>query len=462
MTRPDALRDDAGTLAPVVETQRVHAVDTLRGFALLGILMMNITAFAMPGIAYVNPMLPGLERYGGAFEGTNRATWLVVYLLFDLKMMTIFSMLFGAGLVLMAGRAGAGRGFAGVFYRRLGWLFVIGMIHAYLIWYGDILVAYALCGLALYPLRNLKPAWLLALGGVLLLVGMAVSSGFGAMLVYLRHAAEQAQAALDAGTTISEDQKGMLDGWRQTQPNLAPPPEKIDEFARAIRGSWAQAMRVNAQESVFFQTVLFALMTLWRSLGCMLVGMGLMKLGVFAAARSGRFYAGLMLAGYGVGLPLAGVGVSRLLAHRFDMPTMDLIDGQFNYVGSLLVALGHVGLVMTLVRRGALGWLTARLAAVGRMALSNYLSHSLLCTFLFWGWGLGLFGKVDRLGQAGIVVGIWVLTLLWSPWWLARFRFGPAEWAWRSLTYGRRQPMRAGGAGGAGRTGGTGGTAPGG
>ena len=174
----------------------------------------------------------------------------------------------------------------------------------------------------------------------------------------------------------------------------------------------------------------------------MLLGMGLMKLGVFAAERSRSFYAWMAALGYGIGLPLMILDATELIRHEFKDDYM-LQGGIFyNAFGSLVVALGHVGLIMLIVQSGALTWLTRRLAAVGRMALSNYLTHSIVCTTLFYGYGFGLFGQINRTGLAAIVLTIWVVQLWISPIWLKHFRFGPAEWLWRSLTYWRIQPMK--------------------
>jgi uncharacterized protein len=137
----------------------------------------------------------------------------------------------------------------------------------------------------------------------------------------------------------------------------------------------------------------------------------------------------------------------ELIRHKFSND-YGLHGGKFyNSYGSVIVALGHVGMVMLIVQSGALYWLTRRLAAVGRMALSNYLTHSIVCTTLFYGYGFGLFGTINRTGLAAIVLIIWASQLLLSPIWLAHFRFGPAEWLWRSLTYGQPQPMRIEGLG---------------
>ncbi|MFQ5724758.1 MAG: DUF418 domain-containing protein, partial [Terriglobia bacterium] len=178
----------------------------------------------------------------------------------------------------------------------------------------------------------------------------------------------------------------------------------------------------------------------WRAAGLMLVGMGLYKLGVFSARGSPRFYAGLIAAALLVGMPVVVYGIHWNFSHGW--PPVSLFYGsQFNYWGSLLVSLGWVGAVMLICQRRALGWLTRRLAAVGQMAFSNYLLHTLICTTIFYGHGLGLFGQVERVGQILIVFGVWGFQLLVSPLWLRRFRFGPLEWLWRSLTYGKLQPM---------------------
>jgi len=149
-----------------------------------------------------------------------------------------------------------------------------------------------------------------------------------------------------------------------------------------------------------------------------------------------------MLAGYGLGFPLVGLGMWDLFRTRFDFIHSFLVAGHFNGVGSLLVALGHVGLVMRLYQAGVLSALQRRLAAVGRMALTNYLAQTIIATTIFYGYGFGLFGSVSRFPLMGFVVAIWAVQLWYSPLWLKRFRFGPAEWLWRWLTYGRRPPLR--------------------
>jgi len=168
---------------------------------------------------------------------------------------------------------------------------------------------------------------------------------------------------------------------------------------------------------------------------------------VFSARRSPAFYRRLMLVGYGLGFPLVGVGMWDLFRTRFEFVHSIIVSGHFNEAGSLLVALGHVALIMQLYQAGVWPALQARLAAVGRMALTNYLAQTVIATTIFYGYGFGLFGAVSRFPLMGFVVAIWAVQLWYSPLWLKRFRFGPAEWLWRWLTYGRRPPMRLGVAG---------------
>ena len=399
--------------APVAETARIDSIDVLRGFALLGILVMNIQAFAMPQAAYFNP-----TAYGD-LEGANLWVWLTGRMFFDQKFMTLFSMLFGAGIVLMAGRAEARGGAGRVHYRRMGWLLVIGLLHAHLLWYGDILFTYAVCGMVVYPLRHLSPGRLVALGTTLLAIGSAPSVGAGMSLPYWP---EEALSALTD------------EAWRPT-------PEVIEAELAVYRGGWLAQLPSRSGDALALQTVLLIFWGLWRAGGLMLIGMALFKGDVFSARRSARFYAGLIAAAVAVGLPLQAYGLSLDFARGWPVWSF-FIGMQFNYWPSIAVSLGYVGLVMLVCRNAALHRLTRPFAAVGQTALTNYLLQTVLCTLVFYGHGLGWFGSVDRVGQIGVVAAVWAVQLVASPLWLRRFRFGPAEWAWRSLTYGARQPLR--------------------
>jgi uncharacterized protein len=414
----------------------------LRGFALLGILAMNIIAFSWPDPAYHNPLR------GAGFTGTDRVVWIFNHLFFEAKMATIFSMLFGAGLVLMDERAvDRGVSLRGVYYRRILWLLVIGAIHAYLIWSGDILFLYAECGLILYLFRKKSPKTLIIVGVTLLLLIIPLVLGFGAAIDAMKAITARVDAQVKAGETPSRFDKRIHDIWtknlqKELKPNEEQRRKNWNKEMEAYKGGYLGIVKHRAFEMLMAQTVGFVLGGFFFVGSRMLLGMGLMKLGVFSAERSRSFYIRLAALGYGIGLPLMVFDAAELIRHEFKSEYI-LHGGIFyNVFGSLVVALGHVGMLMLIVQSGALTWLTSRLAAVGRMALSNYLTHSIVCTTLFYGYGFNLFGQINRTGLACIVLCIWLFQLWISPLWLKHFRFGPAEWVWRSLTYWKRQPMR--------------------
>lgn len=428
---------------PVAASERLFAVDALRGFALLGILAMNIVDFAWPGIAYMDP------TRGGGFAGTDKAVWYLNHLVFEGKMMTLFSMLFGAGLVLMDRRAAdRGASVRGVHYRRVFWLLVIGLVHAYLIWSGDILVMYAECGLLLYLFHKKSPRTLILLGLGALLILVPILLGLVAGIDYLKAVSARVEAQQQAGATPTPWDKRVHGFWTANlRDEFSPSREKQqkswDEEMAAYRGGYVGIVKHRAASVLAGQTIGFLLGGVFMAGGRMLLGMGLMKLGIFSASRSRRFYASMAVLGYGIGLPLMVFDASRLIANNFSIEYFFHDAGMlYNAFGSIIVALGHVGAMMLIVQSGAIVWLTRRLAAVGRMALSNYLTHSIVCTTLFYGYGFGLFGTINRTGLFGIVLAIWAFQLAVSPIWLSYFRFGPAEWLWRSLTYWRIQPMR--------------------
>ena len=405
--------------APVSGSERIHAIDVLRGFAVLGILSVNIWNFAWVTAAYPNPSVAP----GGGLGATDFGIWVAVNLLADTKFISIFSMLFGAGIAMMSERMDR-RGVPGgrLHYRRQFWLLAIGLLHAYGIWHGDILVPYALCGFLLYGLRDWEPRRLLWTGGcavgvVLLVMGLAHWS------IPYWPAAERAAVA---------------EQW-------APSAVAIEAEIEAMRGGWGAQMSIRAYYAFLVETVAFPGYLLWRAGGLMLVGMALYRLGVLSASRSASFYRRMAAWGLGLGLPVVAAGVWYNVTSGFAWEQSKLGGSLFNYVGSVGVSLGYVACVMLLVRSGRLGGVQVRLGAVGRMALTNYIAQSVVCSLIFYGHGLGLFERVGGVGCVAIVVAIWSAQLAWSPWWLARFRFGPLEWLWRTLSYGTRQPTRVGG-----------------
>jgi uncharacterized protein len=399
---------------PVTDKERIASIDVLRGFALLGILPMNIQYFSMISAAYWNP-----TAYGD-LHGANFWVWLLSHVLADEKFMTIFSMLFGAGILLMTSHVeAAGKPSAALHYRRMGWLILFGVAHAYLLWSGDILFTYGMCGLLVYLCRKFRPRTLLVLGVLTIAVASASMTAYG---VWSKH------------WSPSEVQQAREQLWMPT------PAMTAKEIA-AYRGNWTAQMSFRVPDSLQMETAFFVGFTFWRAAGLMLVGMALFKLGVFSARQPSSFYWKMIAVGLLVGIPVTLYGTYRDSAGGWDFRYSFFYGMQFNYWASLLVSLGWVGVVMLASRTTALLRLTRRLAAVGRMAFTNYIMHTVICTTIFYGHGFGLFGRVPRVGQFAIVLAIWAIQLIVSPIWLRHFFFGPLEWFWRSLTYLQWEPF---------------------
>ena len=427
----------AASATPVTGIERVTAIDMLRGVAVLGILVMNIYAFAMSFAAYQNPLAQG------GTEWYNLATWFFTHVFFDQKFMTIFSMLFGAGLVMMATRADVrGTPCKGVWFRRNFWLLVIGALHGYLLWFGDILFHYALMGMLIFWFRKRSPRALMIIAFTLLSVGMLASFSGGTMMQQLQKEVAEVQQLKDAGEALTEEQDEILKQWQDMSAFMKPPLEQVAEDTAAYTGDYVGIVAHRAQIVVMMQTQGTLGFVIWRVGGLMLLGMAFMKLGILSGARDPAFYRRMILIGYGLGVPIVALGAWNLSMHDWDMIWTFRIGGMPNYVGSILIAMGHIGLVMTAARSGVMPKLMQRFSAVGRMAFTNYLLHSIILTTVFYGYGFGLYGQIPRFWQMGFVVAVIGLQLWMSPLWLTHFRFGPAEWLWRSLTYWRWQPMR--------------------
>ena len=398
---------------PVQPKERIIALDFLRGFALLGILLMNIQSFAMPFSAYFNP-----TAYGD-LTGANLGVWAFSHIFADSKFMTIFSILYGAGIILITQKIDERGGRpAGLHYRRTFWLLVIGLAHAYLLWYGDILVTYGLIALIAFFFRKLSPRWLITWGVVTLMIGTLLTYSLGANFQFFP----------------PEVQAEFASSWFPSDAQLA-------EEVAIYQSGWLQQLAARASESIDMQTTGFLFWGFWRAGGLMLLGMGLFKMGVLTAQRSNAYYRNMLLAGFVVGLPLIIYGMVSNFSSGWSLEYARFTGSLFNYWGSIGISLSYISAVMLIAKSGRWQAVVERFAAVGRTALSNYLLQTVLSILVFYGFGLGLFGQVERLGQFLIVLAIWAIQLIVSPIWLRHFRFGPVEWLWRSLTYGQLQPM---------------------
>lgn len=399
---------------PVSSNERIISLDILRGFAILGILIMNIQSFSMIGPAYMNPMAHG------ELTGANKLVWLISHIFADSKFITIFSILFGAGIILFVERLKA-KGITSlkIHYKRTVWLLVIGLMHAYLLWFGDILVTYAMCGFLVVLMHKKKPQSLFLVGFLLLFVGFFFNLMTGLAI-----------PSMDEASRTE-----ILNGWQPTA-------EMIQKEIDAYRGSYLEQMPTRALTSVTLQTFLFIFYVGWRVAGTMLIGMGLYKVGILSAKKSNKFYILFTIISLIIGYTLVLTGVKNNIANNFSAEYSFFIGSQYNGWGSIIVAFGYIGLLNLLVKNFKINWFSRALKAVGQTALSNYILQTVICTIIFYGHGFGLYEKVERWEQILIVFVIWTVQLIISPIWLKKYNFGPLEWLWRSLTYWKFQPMK--------------------
>ncbi|MGK0259309.1 MAG: hypothetical protein ACI96M_002749 [Candidatus Azotimanducaceae bacterium] len=408
---------------PTTAINRIESLDVVRGFALLGILLLNILGFALPGHLYFSP----LDTAGSNLD-------LAVWAFFDIgaegAMRCLFSMLFGAGVALFLEPSSARSG--KLHYKRTFWLMVFGVVDVYvLMWTGDVLFVYALAGFVLYWVRHVRASRLMVAAIVLIML-MSLQNAV------LRFGLEQAREAAQVEPCEASPQ--ILDAaqmWIDFESDNSPSEENIAAELAARTSSYASVFDDTVDG--FYATLVFVIPVIlfWDALAMMLLGMSLYKFGILQGDRSIIFYRNLMLAGFVVGLSVNMQEAYTAYASGFDL-LATFPYGQWTYhIGRLGMAIGWFGLLMLAIKYDVVAGLRRRLAAVGRMALTNYLSHSFICLLLFTGAGLGLAGNFARSELYLFVFTIWAFQLWLSPWWLRRYHYGPVEWVWRGLTYGR-------------------------
>lgn len=372
---------DAG---PVRETARITSLDLIRGVAVLGILLMNAVSFKLDDAAYFNLSADGSNNW------LDWAVGVFGEIFVDQKFMGLFSLLFGASMILFIDRAAA-RGARAVLLNmwRNALLLLIGILHL-AVWDGDVLTVYAVSSVFLLALRRLPNGWLMAIGAAL----FALSAALALLSQYIADSANASIAGL----------------WT---------PGEIDD----------QSGLALVVLSGFFL----------RALGAILIGAGLYRIGFMSGAMSAKAYRKTALVGLAIGLPLTALGVIATALNGYSREVAFI--GQIpNTLGTMPAALGYMSLIILWDAR-ADAWLKRRLRAVGRMALTNYLTQTLFGVIVL----TTLLGDNDSVGRAALllfVFAVWALQLWWSQAWLGRFLFGPAEWLWRVATYRRGQPLR--------------------
>ncbi len=436
--RVPAHPDDPGADGERFRPQRIEALDVVRGVAVLGILLINIPLFGMPIGAYAVA--------GEAGQGADFYVWAFNEILIEGTMRALFSMLFGASMLLMTGVVAAGTtipaaaGALDIYARRALWLVAFGIVHAYvLLWPHDVLYAYGLLGLLLLPFRLLSARRLLAAGLVMLATAALISG--------LEGPEQESDPARYGLMERSLDGASLPGGWADLTPSAdevrlgAGQAEAQDAIDTRRSGYWDN-FRDMAPTTASMQSERFYRTSVFDIGGMMLIGMALLKAGVLAGRRSRRFYWTLLAAGYGVGLAVNGVETWASVVPPEDSAKLIYWSEVTYDLGRLPTAVGHVAALMLLLKTRMFESAARLFSAAGRLALTNYVMQTVICNALFLGAGLGLYGRfsLHQLMIAAILTA--AAQIVFSILWLRNYRMGPLEWALRSLVHWSPQPLR--------------------
>ena len=430
------------TAKPVAITDRIRTIDMIRGVALCGILLMNIPGFGISWTAFDT-----IRR--GPHNTADFYTDEVIAVFFEGTMRGLFSMLFGAGMILFTQNKSDRPGGATVselYYRRLLWLTLFGVVNAFLfLWIGDILYFYGLCGMVLYPFRKAAAKWLFVVGFGLMAIGMIRNQWSYSETREKRATYLEAIAAEKAGKKLTAEQEEAKTTWPQYE-RRRPDDDFMATHVTKMRSDYGTIFNHYLPWNSGNEAWGVYQWAIWDCASMMFLGMALLGLGFFSNKLSSSTYTMGLLLGYGIGIP-----VGWIIYTKGDLGALNYgayvdafrTDHHILYdVKRVFLCLGHASLLMLIYRSRIVPWLMKALANVGQMAFTNYLMQSIICTLFFYGYGLGYYNKL-KLHQLYYVVGsVWVFQLIASTIWLRYFRFGPFEWLWRSLTYWKKQPMR--------------------
>jgi uncharacterized protein len=436
LTDQSTARGGEAIFIPLANSERILPLDIMRGFVLCGILLMNITGFGLAN-AYSNPTV------SGGSTGWNLYAWITTNMFFEGTMRALFSLLFGVGTFIILDRLHkkeAGIKAADIYFRRLLWMLVFGLIHGYLLlWTGEILYDYALMGLLLFSFRNMAPKKLIFIALVLFLIGTLWAYKDYRDDKKLVANVTLAKTKTVQGQELSKEEKAATTKWEEIEEKKSA--KHVEEVNEKMRKGYPQLVTYLALKNMESDTLWFYRYDLWDVFSMMLLGIAFFKLNILSAKKSYRFYGLMVLLGYAVGLTTNYFEVTTIISNDFSFLSFSKTNVSYD-LGRIGIAIGHIGLIMIFAKLPILNWLKLRIAAVGKMALTNYIMHSLICMIIFTGVGFGLFGKLQRYELYYVVFSVWVFQLIISPIWLKYFHFGPIEWLWRRLSYQYKPPFR--------------------
>jgi len=424
----------ADVSGPIAESSRILGIDVVRGFALLGILMVNATFFSVPYGDLMEGMVPPDEGLPSKIIYWFTAIFCIG------KFYPLFSILFGAGLAIIYESARrSGRNFEWIYLRRMVVLGLFGIVHIVFLWYGDILLLYATVGLSMLLLGRASPKILLWVAAAAFSFGIVTTLGFAALTTMSQSGIGDAEAVVPempkADSRIGQMGK-VLTTWNESEAYDS----RLTQLEREIQSQGPFKDAVVLRLFLYlFSMVYFIAITIWVVLPCFCIGAALMKTGFFHDSSS-PWRKRLVIAGLFVGLP-----ISILAAYAFGYQQF-LIWAVIAFVGTNiggpLMSLGYLSAILMLVERNPASKAFGFLANLGRMALSGYLLQSLLMSAIMSHWGLGLFGTTTWVQRAGIITVVFLAVLIFANVWIRAFRYGPMEWLWRSACYLKIQPLR--------------------
>ena len=426
----------ATSLTPLQPSDRIHSLDIMRGIVLFGILLMNINGMGLAR-AYGDPTV------SGGSTGWDLYTWIATNMLFEGTMRALFSLLFGVGMYILLDRLekkGAGLKAADIYFRRLMWLLFFGLVHGYLLlWVGEILYSYALMGFLVFSFRNMAPKKLIFIAILLFSIGSLWS-----YVEYKKDVKFMEEVALvnqynAESKALTDELKETSTKWEGIQAKRTP--EAVAQYNESMRKGYFDVVAFLAPINMKFDQYYTYRYDVWDILSMMLLGIAFFKLKILGAGKSYLFYAMMTIFGYLIGLSVNYYETSHILSQNFSMLSFSKTNITYD-LGRIGVALGHIGFIMLICKLPVFKWLKSALSSVGKMALTNYVMHSVFAIFIFTGAGLGLFGTFSRHELLYIVFAIWIFQLIISPIWLKYFQFGPLEWIWRNLSYQKKHPIR--------------------
>jgi uncharacterized protein len=443
MNKLSSFANDADS---VTRTERIPTLDLLLGVALLGILLLNIQTFALPGTG-ITQLIRG--PHGGNY-------WLLTILntVFGNHMQALLTMLFGASIVLFLSKPKIASGLTvpELFIRRQLWLILFGLFNAIiLLWHYDLLFPYGIVGVLLFPFKRLSLRALLicALVAGLIFSGKSYWNFTELQQKYTKYqkvAAIEKKNKKNKKFKLSDEQKEDKSAWEGIEKGSKYDKKAEEAEIKTMRSDYSKVWNHVLMQTQQREASWLYRLGLWDISSLMLLGMALFRWGFFSNLLSTRLYAAIAVGGLVIGQSLAWLSLPS-----YELQIVDITK----YVRSGLplyelgmpfqrafTAIGWAGLVLLLYRLGTMSWLWRALGAVGQMGLTNYVLQSLMGTLLFYGYGMSHFGSLKLYQLYFIVAEIWLIQLVFSVVWLRFFHFGPAEWLWRSLTHGKQQPMR--------------------